>query len=168
MKVAGDVEAVKYYGDGSALTGIQGIPSGVIVMWSGSVASIPAGWHLCDGAAGTPNLRNRFIVGAGSSYGVDATGGANSVTLSIAQMPSHSHPGDSWTSYAPDHSHNSLSGGDVNCEHGSDYKCRITGNHNTGNAGKHRHKITGIKAQGGGGSHENRPPYYALAYIMKL
>ena len=50
-------------------------PSGGIVMWSGSVASIPSGWLLCDGTNGTPDLRNRFIVGAGSTYAVGATGG---------------------------------------------------------------------------------------------
>jgi hypothetical protein len=62
------------------------IPAGVILMWSGSIASIPSGWVLCDGANGTPNLRDRFIVGAGSTYGVGATGGSADATL-----PSHTH-----------------------------------------------------------------------------
>ena len=55
---------------------MQGVPSGTVVIWSGSVASIPSGWYLCNGANGTPNLRDRFIVGAGSSYAVGSTGGA--------------------------------------------------------------------------------------------
>lgn len=46
------------------------------IVWTGSEATIPAGWHLCDGTLGTRDLRNRFIVGAGSSYAVAATGGA--------------------------------------------------------------------------------------------
>ena len=52
------------------------IPTGVIVMWSGSIASIPTGWLICDGTNGTPDLRNRFIVGAGSTYSVAGTGGS--------------------------------------------------------------------------------------------
>jgi len=52
------------------------LAAGTIVLWSGSIASIPAGWTLCDGTAGTPDLRDRFIVGAGTTYNPDATGGA--------------------------------------------------------------------------------------------
>lgn len=51
------------------------VSSGIICLWSGSVASIPAGWALCDGNNGTPDLRNRFLVGAGDTYSVDDTGG---------------------------------------------------------------------------------------------
>ena len=61
-------------------------PSGVIVLWSGSIGSIPAGWVLCNGNNGTPDLRNRFIVGAGSTYAVDATGGSADTIL-----VSHTH-----------------------------------------------------------------------------
>jgi len=52
------------------------LPAGIILMWSGAIANIPTGWILCDGANGTPNLKNRFIVGAGDTYAVDANGGA--------------------------------------------------------------------------------------------
>jgi hypothetical protein len=66
------------------------IPVGGIIMWSGSIASIPTGWALCDGSSGTPNLTDRFVVGAGSGYSVDATGGsANAVVVS------HSHTASS-------------------------------------------------------------------------
>lgn len=51
------------------------LPTGIIVLWYGSIASIPDGWILCDGAGGSPDLRDKFIVGAGSTYAVDATGG---------------------------------------------------------------------------------------------
>src|SRR5690606_35053309 len=101
-----------------------GVPSGVIMMWSGSTSTIPAGWFLCNGSNGTPDLRNRFIVGAGSTYGVGATGGANEVTLTESQIPSHSHGrgtlvnsasgshnhgGDTFTSGST-HTHNAGSG----------------------------------------------------------
>ena len=72
-------------------TGGGVIPSGGIIMWSGAVSAIPTGWVLCNGSNSTPDLRNRFVVGAGSSYAVNATGGADSVTLSTANMPAHSH-----------------------------------------------------------------------------
>jgi microcystin-dependent protein len=79
-----------------------GIPVGLISMWSGSIASIPAGWALCNGASGTPDLRDRFIVGAGSAYVPGATGGADTVTLNTTQIPSHTHTG---TTNATDLSH---------------------------------------------------------------
>jgi len=67
------------------------LPRGVIVMWGGATNTIPAGWHLCDGSNQTPDLRNQFIVGAGTSYAVGATGGATSVGLSVSNLPAHSH-----------------------------------------------------------------------------
>lgn len=67
------------------------IPAGVILLWSGSVASIPSGWLLCNGTSGTPDLRDRFVVGAGSTYAVGATGGATTVTLTTTNLPSHTH-----------------------------------------------------------------------------
>jgi microcystin-dependent protein len=69
------------------------IPAGVIVMWAGSVASIPAGWVICDGTNSTPNLRDRFIVGAGSSYSPGATGGATTQSATTSSSGSHSHTG---------------------------------------------------------------------------
>lgn len=139
--------ATKAYVDSKA----SGVPSGVIVMWSGAANAIPSGWLLCNGANGTPDLRNRFIVGAGSSYGVGATGGSETVTLTADQLAQHSHwvtvyqgvqrAGDSYGSYTVDanNSVNGLSGEMAN----------INGNIN------------------GNQPHENRPPYYALCFIMK-
>lgn len=51
------------------------LSTGIILLWSGAIGNIPAGWVLCDGNNGTPDLRNRFIVGAGDTYAVDANGG---------------------------------------------------------------------------------------------
>lgn len=67
---------------------------GMILLWSGSVGSIPSGFHLCDGTAGTPDLRDRFIVGAGSSYNPDDAGGAASHV--------HAFSGDGHTHYIPE------------------------------------------------------------------
>ena len=130
--------------DGSALTGIVSIPAGVIVMWSGSIASIPSGWVICNGSNGTPDLRDRFIVGAGNNYSVGDTGGADSVTLTTDQIPSHSHV---YTRTA------APSGGQDQAGSGS------------GDAVNQSNQNT--TSTGGGQAHENRPPYYALAYIMK-
>jgi microcystin-dependent protein len=158
------------------------IPSGVIVMWSGAVDAIPEGWALCDGSNGTPDLRDRFIVGAGGSYSVGDTGGSNSVTLSVSEMPSHQHgTGTLRTDFIPGHTHslgkpsNALvaraSFGRVVAA-GDDYQLpnfELDLVSDTGGAGDHRHDISGeTSAAGGGQAHENRPPYYALAYIMKL
>ena len=60
--------------------GGSGVPNGAIIMWSGTVATIPDGFSLCDGSNGTPDLRNRFVIGAGSNYAVGATGGGSTTT----------------------------------------------------------------------------------------
>lgn len=85
------------------------IPVGMIMLWHGSVASIPAGWALCNGSNGTIDLRDRFVVGAGNAYAPAATGGAGTVTLAAANMPSHNHgindPGHAHSVYDPGHGH---------------------------------------------------------------
>lgn len=137
-------------------------PSGGIIMWSGSITSIPQGWALCNGSNGTPDLRDRFIVGAGSTYTVGETGGANSVTLTTAQMPAHSHTA---TVNDPGHSH-SVSGATQQTNGGGTI---ITGRNNTVTTSTATTGISvSIGSTGGGQAHENRPPYYALALIMKL
>lgn len=111
ITVTGSVTATSFAGDGSALTGIEGVPSGVIVMWSGTIANIPSGWKLCDGTNSTPDLRERFIVGSGTdsggTYDIGDTGGANTVSLAEANLPSHTHgSGNIATSSAGSHTHN--------------------------------------------------------------
>jgi microcystin-dependent protein len=82
---------------------------GMVMLWAGSIAGIPARWHLCDGTAGTPDLRDRFIVCAGASYGVGAGGGVAVYSLTQAQMPSHTHgvadPGHAHAVFDPQHVH---------------------------------------------------------------
>jgi len=86
---------------GAAFEGMA-TPTGIIIQWFGSSANIPEGWNLCTGASGTPDMRDRFVVGAGSAYAVGATGGAttftasgsitiSSHTISINEIPSHAH-----------------------------------------------------------------------------
>lgn len=67
----------------------RGVPSGLIAMWSGLVANIPSGWTLCNGLNGTPDLRDRFIVGAGNSYAVGAQGGSVTAVTTVAGAHSH-------------------------------------------------------------------------------
>ena len=103
--------AGSYAGDGSALTGIEAFVTGMIILWSGAADAIPSGFVLCDGNNSTPNLSGRFVVGYDASngdYDVNDTGGAENVTLTIAQIPNHKHttsfdghkffPGDGSTS----------------------------------------------------------------------
>jgi hypothetical protein len=65
--------------------------TGMIMLWAGALNTVPTGWALCNGANGTPDLRDRFVVGAGNTYQVNATGGAASVTLLSTNLPSHTH-----------------------------------------------------------------------------
>lgn len=70
------------------------VPVRSIIMWSGTEADallIPSNWKLCDGTNGTPDLRNRFIVGAGDDYDIGETGGSKSVTLTANNIPEHNH-----------------------------------------------------------------------------
>lgn len=128
--------ATKKYVDTSS------VPTGLICMWSG--ATIPSGWNLCDGTNGTPDLRDKFIVGSGSAYAIGDTGGADSVTLTLSQIPSHRHA----------------------------YKQITSESRYPGTSSAKSYAVVGSSSNyteynGGGEAHENRPPYYALAYIMK-
>jgi hypothetical protein len=228
-----------FSGDYNDLTNVPqmfGIPSGGIIMWSGAenlIGSTNAGgtgtgWVLCDGQTYTvdgvnvtpPDLRNRFVVGAGSgsNYNVGDTGGSDNVTLSSDEMPSHDHGSSSVSvsvnssgltvSSEPDHTHGTgtlamdgqgahnhnvrfYGGGTTGTVpslrfdgggHVDFATLTAIGNHahnmsgSTGSGGSHNHSISGsisgsgtlsMSGEGGGQAHENRPPYYALCYIMK-
>ena len=143
----------------------EGFPSGGIVMWSGSAATIPSGWFLCDGTNGTPDLRDRFIVGAGDTYDPGDTGGAAEVTLTEAQMPAHSHTGSAES--AGNHVHSSVGRRSTSSfDAGTRDNRAMNGYLNTEAAGAHSHTLT-LNNTGGDAAHENRPPYYALCFIMK-
>jgi microcystin-dependent protein len=165
--------------------GLNLVPPGTIVMWSGSTSTIPDGWALCDGSNGTPDLRDRFIVGAGSTYAVGDTGGATSVELSTNQIPAHTHAGSTGAAGAhthsasssrydgPEYSQSSSHGGGVYYGMGTiQYKDnKRLGGHShditVDSVGNHTHSVS-IGSTGGGQAHENRPPYYSLAMIIKL
>ena len=166
--------------DSLGTTSTGTIPIGGIILWSGSVASIPGGYALCNGSNGTPNLQSRFVVGAGPGgpgYAVAATGGsANAILVS------HSH--DSGTIAASidgshKHTHVALGGGGSNRTFPA---LRFDGggseSYDTSTDPGHSHLISGstaikgISAAGNSsdtqtGTNKNLPPYYALAYIMR-
>lgn len=166
------------------------IPAGIIAMWSGLISAVPTGWGLCDGTSGTPNLRDRFIVGAGTTYAIGDTGGSlvsgsggahthteatagghshgaatGATALTIAQMPVHDHD---YTYYRGSQN---ASGG------GSQYYAttELTGSTTPVGSGEtHTHSITAEAAHShtinsvGDHTHSTVPPYFALAFIMKL
>lgn len=173
VSVAGTVTATDY---GLNATGNGPVPKGGIIMWSGS--TVPAGWALCNGTNSTPDLRGRFIVGSGQNqtpqssdlnptYTIGQKDGWNRVTLLPSQIPAHNHTMQS----AGSHSH--FVKEVVRGDEGSSGADQSVGSHdetgtvkNTNSAGAHTHVIN--NSTGGGGAHENRPPYYVLAFIMKL
>jgi len=125
----------------------NGVPSGVITMWGGSIADIPEGWSLCDGTDGTPDLQDRFVVGAGDTYAVDDTGGQNSVQLTESELASHTHTTTTF---------------------GAAGEFGDTGNQFANADDDEFQRSLDTGSAGGDQPHENRPPYYALAYIQKL
>ena len=168
--IAGTVTAGDFVGNGT-------IPIGGIIMWSGTDAAVPANWVLCDNSlaaqsAGAPNLVDRFIVGRGSAYAADATGGQADSTL-----VSHSHTTNSTSK--------TLTGAIVKISEGFNVQGTATGvftktndgnNSVTGSSSTspvsgvtmdatHTH---GTDTQGSAATNANLPPYYAIAYIMRV
>ena len=114
---------------------------GMIMAWSGSINSIPLGWRLCEA------LKDRFILGAGGSYGVGATGGAKEHTLTVEEMPSHCHQQGSIGM------HRDYGGG------------AFRGERSYGNGSQPTYISANTSSVGGDKPHPNMPPFYALAYI---
>ena len=141
---------------------------GMIMLWSGSSASIPSGWLLCNGSSGTPDLRNRFVVGATSTYAVGATGGS-----ADAVVVSHTHTDAGHTHTDAGHLHTLTqipNNSNVNIRTGFYDKCLgATPTSYTTDTG-YANIQTGyanIQTAGVSGTNANLPPYYALCYIMK-
>jgi len=151
----------------------NGVPTGAILLWSGASNAIPGGWALCDGLAGRPDLRDKFVVGAGNSYAVGATGGSKD-----AVVVSHGH-GTTTTDSAGSHQHgyddayfaeNTTPGGSLFGSGDSDsdnetYYYRSP-RPTTDYAGGHTHTLS-VASAGVAGTDKNLPPYYALCYIIK-
>lgn len=160
LKADGSVDSSTYITGGA-------IPVGGIIMWSGTIAAIPSGWALCDGTNSTPDLRTRFVVGAGSDagpgetfnsatgatsgqYAPGQTGGSTAHQLTTAQIPAHNHP-------------TSIDGLQVEIS-GSLGQAWTLG---PGNRPQNSRAFS-MDNTGGGAYHENRPKYYALAFIMRI
>ena len=163
----------------TSVSAVAGVPSGSIILWSGAANAIPAGYVLCDGTNSTPNLQNRFVVGAGDTYAVNATGGSADATL-----PSHTHTASVTDS---GHSHKLFKSGEV--PHGSavnvgasnsvaaettgasDFAYTIRAGSGSADIGQSSTATTGISVSnstaGSSATNANLPPYYALCYIMK-
>ena len=139
-------------------------------MWSGTESNVPAGWNLCDGTNGTPDLRDRFVLGAGISYASGDTGGSASAILSVANLPQHNHSFSGSTSSAGSHSHSHT----LKCASAGDHTHTISnmrlsretsgggtdaygrdswGNTTTSESGDHTHTLSGSISSGGAHTH---------------
>ena len=147
------------------------VPIGAIIMWAGSVASIPTGWGLCNGTAygngniQSPDLTGRFVVGAGQTstastfttqYGVGDMGGEEFHQLTIPEMPSHSH---NITSIQDGTNTNNPYGPNVGAWQGATLLGTTSSGGDPDNKDAKGNPLTL--------PHNNMPPYYALAYIIK-
>lgn len=140
------------------------IPSGVIVMWSG--LSIPSGWSLCDGTNSTPDLRGRFVVSSGQNsspasgdlnpnYSISSTGGENTHQLTYNELPPHSHGIVIPTC--------DNAGGGTQLQRGNpQVATSVIGSDNS------VFSNSSMNTESTYVRHENRPPYYVLAFIMKM
>ena len=194
--VTNTLTATNFAGSGANLTGIEAFVTGMILLWYGNTGNIPSGFVLCDGNNNTPDLRDRFVIGAGSAYSPGNTGGSSSVTLSTSQLPSHTHSlsASGTTGGGGSHRHYGFAnatggqqrtGSNLSANNfaakgtgaGNIYETyNITTAGNDASAGKtseasshtHSFSLSGNTGSAGSGSSiENRPPYYALCYIMK-
>jgi hypothetical protein len=171
-------------GSGNTPTWGNAFVAGMIMLWSGSSGTIPSGWLLCDGSNSTPDLRNRFVVGATSTYAVGATGGS-----ADAVVVSHTHTATSTVSDSG-HRHNTTIDGLAGTGAGyqpqaglttyssgtggfESYYARGISDTTQANASTSSTATTGITvattnaSTGSSGTNANLPPYYALCYIMK-
>ena len=164
------------------------VPVGGIIMWSGSVADIAnlTAWELCDGQSGRPDLRDKFIIGAGTSYNPDAEGGEATKTLGTANIPSHTH-----TKGTLSVDNRSITGDVRRIGEGfrSQGTCsgvftkELDGNNNITESSSnspvagfsmdasHDHGLSGVTGDQGGAMNQAfdiLPPYYAIAYIMRV
>ena len=148
-----------------SLVGYGTIPVGGIIMWSGS--NVPDGWALCNGQTSnghkTPDLRGRFIVGSNSGtsgYNVNDKGGKDAQTLTEEQMPSHRHwyTGDDQLGNARDSAYDSSNWG----------LSVVVGGYDANSSTEGAARVWKTSATGGGQAFDNRPAYYALAFIMRV
>jgi microcystin-dependent protein len=140
------------------------LPIGSVIMWFGSLGTIPTGWQICDGTNGTPDLRDRFVVGAGTTYALGDTGGANTVTLDTTQIPSHTHTGTTANrNIAHTHGSGTIAIGNTDLTHShtgsgttSDRNVDHTHSGTTGTVSNdHVHGFSGSGSTNGAGGHSH-------------
>lgn len=129
----------------NVINGFNGLPSGSIVMWSGT--TIPAGWAICDGQNGTPDLRGRFVMGSSAAHAIGSSGGSETHTITVAELPAHNHIVSGVNLTADGNGGSLFSGGEDSISASNSIETSSTGN---------------------GAEMNILPPYYTLAYIMKL
>lgn len=187
LNANGSIDAA---GSGKILEdGMDLVPAGTVIMWYGSIdgsgyplmgATPNTNWRVCDGTSGTPDLRERFIVGAGGNnasvpggaYSLSNTGGEVTHALTVAEMSAHAHAGTTNSGGAHTHDVGSIpNGGEgYSLAYNSSnevFKWGQTGTVTSTSAGSHTHTFT-TNTNGSGTAHENRPSYYAIYYIVKL
>jgi len=161
--VSGAVSAGSFVGNGT-------IPVGGIIMWSGATNAIPTGWALCNGqtvnSKTTPNLTDRFIMGAGATYAVAGTGGATSTILNMTQVPAHTHH------YKDGYILENL--GDFGSNYIDGYDQLYSGKRGNGSLDSnndtvfYRWMYTEATGAASPAPVPTLPPFYALAFIMRV
>ena len=148
------------------------LPKGIIMAFNGTTP--PEGWYLCDGSKGTPDLRGRFILASGDFGSEDTNltnrtfreeGGEENVTLKLDNLPTHEHI----ISESGEHPHEDTLRHLCYWKDNKHFQTAMdegaSGDHKISNSGNHNHTIN---ETGGNQPHDNMPPYYVLAWIMKI
>ncbi len=188
LEVAGKIKATAVKVDSVVVPGFANnalVPTGAIIMWSGTTA--PPGWALCDGAGGRPDLRGRFVIGydvaspttptvapndgVTVNYGTPGNkGGETGHVLSKAELPKHQH---TVNTSATDGGSISVGSSGFGFLSTAGSLIGMSGSNYSADSYDHSHSISGTTGNGTSDGlnnqvHENRPPYYVLAYIIKL
>lgn len=148
----------QYVNENKDTTYLVNAPIGAIIVWSGTEDTVPQGWSICNGENGTLDLSGKFVLASGNGHEVGETGGSEEVTLTVEQMPSHSHAvlisksGDTASYYNVRTSEqNNVSGYEFD-------KSSVLVGRGTAN---------GVSSAGASKPHPNMPPYYTALYIQK-
>jgi len=139
---------------------VDNLPKGAIILWFGSLTDVPDNWQICNGTKGTPNLIDQFIVGAGGQYSLNNTGGQAKVTLTNAEMPAHNHSNGTFQVL----DNNAVVGAFPKVNGHADWSWENLVIPSDGT----KLSIRRLPSDGSNQPHENRPPFTAIYYIMKI